>query len=128
MSQKFGSVVLACWVLAALLLASSARAEDVKIGDTVLAHWPQGNAYFVGTAVEDKGAGLLIVFEDGDTLVVSKTKVRANDIKVGSQVIARWKDGEYYRATVAKIVGRALYVHYSDGDKGWVPWSAIAVK
>lgn len=109
-------------------VAAPAVAEEVRVGDTVLAYWARGGAYFVGTAVEESGPGYLIVFEDGDTSVVSKTKIRKNDIKVGSRVVSRWKDGEYYEARVAKIVGRALYVHYEDGDKGWVPWSCIAVK
>jgi hypothetical protein len=110
------------------MLGTPAMAAEVQIGDTVLAYWEMGDAYFVGTAVEKKGTDFLIVFEDGDTAVVDKAKVRSNDIKVGSKVIARWKDGQYYNATVAKIVGRALYVHYEDGDRGWAPWSWIAVK
>jgi hypothetical protein len=110
------------------MLGTPAMAAEVQIGDTVLAYWEMGDAYFVGTAVEKKGSGFLIVFEDGDTAVVDKAKVRSNDIKVGSKVIARWKDDQYYNAKVAKIVGRALYVHYEDGDRGWAPWSWIAVK
>ena len=109
-------------------LCASVVAEEVKVGDSVLAYWARGGAYFVGTAVEESGPGYLIVFEDGDTSVVSKTKIRKNDIKVGSRVISRWKDGKYYEARVTKIVGRALHVHYDDGDKGWVRWSCIAVK
>jgi hypothetical protein len=116
-------------MLACLLFVSvPALAEGVKVGDTVLAHWAPGNAYFVGTAVEEKGPGFLIVFEDGDTAVVSKSKIRQNDIKAGSRVIARWKDGQYYQGRVVKIVGRALYIRYDDGDEGWAPWSWIAVK
>lgn len=68
------------------------------------------------------------MFEDGDTAVVDKSKVRSNDIKVGSKVIARWTDGEYYNGTVAKVVGRAFYIHYDDGDKGWAAFSWIAVR
>jgi hypothetical protein len=116
--------MLVCFAAAAV----PAVAEEVEVGDTVLAHWAQANAYFVGTAVEEKDAGFLIVFEDGDTAVVSKAKIRPNDIRVGSRVLARWKDGMYYPARVAKIVGRALFIHYEDGDKGWAPWSWIAVK
>jgi hypothetical protein len=116
--------MLACLVA----VAAPAAAEDVKVGDTVLAHWTQGNAYFLGTVVEERSPGFLIVFEDGDTVVVSKAKIRKNDIQVGSRVIARWTDGEYYQGRVARIVGRALYIHYDDGDKGWAPWSWIGVK
>ncbi len=110
------------------LVAAPIAAADFQIGDTVLAHWERGDAYFVGTIVEDQEAAFLIVFEDGDTAQVKKALVRKNDIKAGSKVVARWKDGEYYRATVGKIVGRALYIHYDDGTKGWAPWAWIAVK
>ena len=111
-----------------LTCTATTFADDFKVGDTVLAHWMKGNAYFVGTLVEDNGPSFVVVFEDGDVANVSKTKVRKNDIRVGSRVIARWKDDEYYRGKVAKIVGRALYIHYDDGDKGWAPWSWIAVQ
>jgi hypothetical protein len=109
-----------------LLVPSVARAVDV--GDTVLAYWQPAGVYFVGTAVEAKGNGFLILFEDGDQAIVDKAKIRANDIKVGTAVYARWDDGNFYKGKVAKIVGRALYIHYDDGDKGWAPWSWIAVK
>lgn len=109
-------------------LCTPVAAAEVGVGDTVLAYWKEGDAYFIGTAVEKMGGGFLIVFEDGDTAVVDKSKVRSNDIKVGSKVIARWTDGEYYNGTVAKVVGRAFYIHYDDGDKGWAPFSWIAVR
>ena len=102
-------------------------AQEVEIGDTVLAHWEQANAYFVGTAVEEHGSSLLIVFEDGDIAEVSKLKIFKNDITVGSRVIARWKNDRYYPGIVTRIVGRALYIHYDDGDKGWASWSGVAV-
>ena len=115
-------------VAAMFLVAAPAVGADFQVGDTVLAHWVQGDAYFVGTIVEDKDSDFLIVFEDGDTANVKKGRVRENNIKAGSKVLARWKDGEYYRAKVAKIIGRALYIHYDDGTKGWAPWAWIAVK
>jgi hypothetical protein len=111
-----------------LFLTSCVNAAEVKVGDTVLAYWAPANAYFIGTAVEKQGNGFLIVFEDGDNAVVDSTRIRENNIKVGTAVVARWTDGEYYPGTVAKVVGRAFYIHYDDGDKGWAPWSWIAVK
>ena len=110
------------------LCASAVAAEATAVGDTVLAYWKPGDAYFVGTAVEKKGTGFLIVFEDGDTAVVPAAKIRKYDLKVGSAVIARWSDGKYYKGKIAKVVGRAFYIHYDDGDKGWAPRSWIAVK
>ena len=105
-------------------------AREIAVGDTVFAHWAPANAYFVGTVVEasEDSSGFLIVFEDGDVDVVSKTRVLKGGVGVGSQVFARWRDGTYYRGRVDKVVGRALHISYDDGDKGWVPWSAIGVK
>ena len=48
-------------------------------------------------------------------------------LAVGSRVLARWSDGTYYPGSIARIVGRALYIHYDDGDERWVPLSGIAV-
>ena len=42
-------------------------------------------------------------------------------------MIALWTDGKRYRGKVAKVVGRAFYIHYEDGDKGWVPWGWISM-
>ena len=112
----------------AMLVVAPSPARAVEIGDTVLAYWEQGKAYFIGTAVEKADGGYLIVFEDGDRAVVPEAKIRKYDIKVGTKVIALWTDGKRYRGKVAKVVGRAFYIHYDDGDKGWAPWSWISVK
>lgn len=109
------------------LLAAPSGAQEVAVGDTVFAYWAPADAFFVGTAVEEDDSNFLIVFEDGDIDVVSKTRVGRRDLPVGSTVMARWSDGQYYPGRVARIVGRALYIHYDDGDRGWVPWSGIAV-
>lgn len=113
-------------VWAMLVLAPSA-ARAVEVGDTVLAYWAPAKAYFIGTAVEKAAGGYLIVFEDGDRAVVPVDKIRKYDIKVGTPVIALWSDGVRYRGKVAKTVGRAFYIHYDDGDKGWAPSGWISV-
>ena len=116
-------------VAALVLLASvPAFAAEVKVGDSVIAFWDPGKADFVGTAVEQTEKGFLVVFEDGDQVEVAKTEIRLNDIKAGSTVMARWEDGEFYRGKVAKIVGRALFIEFDDGDTGWVAWSEIGLK
>lgn len=97
-------------------------------GSTVLAWWAQGEAWFVGTVVEPQGGGFLVVFEDGDQAVVPAARIKALDIRVGSPVLALWSDKKFYPGTVARIVGRALYIHFDDGDKGWTSWAGIAVK
>lgn len=115
-------------LVCALMIVAPAAAPAVDVGDSVLAYWAPANAYFIGTAVEKADGGYRIVFEDGDTAVVPEDKIRKNDVKVGSAVIARWSDGKYYPGKIAKVVGRAFYVHYDDGDKGWAPVGWISVK
>jgi hypothetical protein len=102
--------------------------ENSIIGDTVLAYWQPSDAYFVGTVVEKVDTGFVVLFEDGDEAAVPAAKVRRYDLNVGSAVIARWNDGEFYKGVIAQVVGRAFYIHYDDGDKRWVPLSWIAVQ
>jgi|SRR5215471_17409152 len=111
----------------AMLVVAPSTAQAVEVGDTVLAYWAPGKAYFIGTAVEKTKGGYLIVFEDGDRADLPEAKIRKYDIKVGTKVIALWTDGQRYRGKVAKVVGRAFYIHYDDGDKGWAPRSWISV-
>jgi hypothetical protein len=112
----------------AMLVVAPSAARAVEVGDTVLAYWAPAKAYFIGTAVEKAEGGYLIVFEDGDSGVVPAGKIRKYDIKVGTKVMALWTDGKRYPGKVAKVVGRAFYIHYDDGDKGWAPWSWISVE
>ncbi len=110
------------------VLSSCVPAMATTVGETVLAFWEPDNAYFLGTVVETTNAGFVIVFEDGDMVTLPKAKIRKYDLQVGSAVVARWNDGNYYKGKIAKVVGRTFYIHYDDGDKGWAPWSWIAVK
>lgn len=112
----------------AMLVLSPPAVRAVEVGETVLAYWAPAKAYFVGTAVEKTPGGYRVVFEDGDQGVVPPDKIRKFDIKVGTAVMARWTDRQFYPGKVARVAGRALYIHYNDGDKGWVPLSGIALR
>jgi hypothetical protein len=103
-------------------------AEEPKVGGTVLAWWEESQAYFLATVVEKQGTDFAVVFEDGDIATLPPAKIKENSLKVGSKVVARWNDGEYYGGTISKAVGRAFYIKYEDGDERWVPWSWIATK
>lgn len=120
------NLALLLCVFCSLVVTGAAQAAEV--GETVLAYWQQGNAYFIATLVEKTAAGNMVVFEDGDTAVVADAKLRKYDLKADSPVIARWSDGNYYKGKIGKVVGRAFYIHYDDGDKGWAPAAWIAVE
>jgi hypothetical protein len=40
---------------------------------------------------------------------------------VGDRVLAPWEPSWLYPGTVAEAEGEELFVHFDDGDKGWVP-------
>jgi hypothetical protein len=105
---------------------------EMKVGDEVLAYWEKGDAYFIGTLVEAdntvKGGGFLVIFADGDSAVVPYARIKPLKITTDMKVIARFTDGQYYPGVISKIVGRAYYIHFDDGDKAWTSAAGIAVK
>ncbi len=115
-----------------IISASITFSKDYKIGETVLAYWEPSKLYFIGTlATVDnsvKGGGYLVIFEDGDQAVVPTSLIKPMDLKEGNKILAMWKDKKFYPGVINKIVGRALFIHFDDGDKGWTSWSGIAVK
>lgn len=119
-----------CLLPLVCLLAFSVpdEARAVEIGQSVLAYWEADQAYFLATVVEKTDTGYLVVFEDGDRADLPAGKIYANNIAVGTAVIAKWDDGNFYPGKVAKIVGRAYFINYDDGDQGWAPASWIVVK
>jgi hypothetical protein len=124
----------AIWVvliLCSLPTWADDKTETPTIGKSVFAFYKSSEAYFAATVVEedkDNKGMYRVVFEDGDTALVAATEIRPLDVKVGTKVFARWNHGKYYPGKVEKLVGRALYIHYDDGDKGWASMGTIAVK
>lgn len=115
-----------CLLLSLLFLTAFQVEWDSDVGDTVFAWWEPNGIYFVGTVVEEEGARSLVVFEDGAQAWVNSNQVKPMDIAQGSKVYARWTDGRYYPGVVGRIVGRALFIQYDDGDEGWTSWAGIA--
>lgn len=119
-----------CFALLLLLSANAAFAQ-AKPGDLVFAFYQKAEAYFAATVVEEDPANKgqwRVIFEDGDSAVVAPTQLKTVDVKEGLEVFARWKDGKFYQGKVAKVVGRAVWIEYKDGDKGWASMGNIAVK
>ena len=107
-------------------------ANEYKTGESVLAYWEATKLYYVGTiATVDntiKGGGCLVIFEDGDQAIIPSSLIKPIDVREGKQVLAMWKDKKFYPGVINKIVGRALFIYFDDGDKGWTSWAGIAVK
>lgn len=122
---------IAIIILALLGSCSSGFAADAKVGDSVFAFFQAGEAYFAATVVEevaaDKGQ-FRVVFEDGDTALVAQSQMKTFEVKAGANVFARWKNGKFYEGKIAKVVGRAVFIEYKDGDKGWASIGNIATK
>jgi hypothetical protein len=117
-----------CLFVGLAMLAAPSASLAIEPGETVFAYWPADSVYFLGTVVEKSAEGYLVVFDDGDQITAKDDRIFKNDLKVGSAVMARWNDGKFYSGKIAKVVGRAYYIHYDDGDKGWAPFSWIAIK
>ena len=109
-----------------VFLAAFTTGRPSAVGETVFAWWEPNQIYFVGTVVEEQGDRALVVFEDGDNAVVARARIRPLDIKAGSRVFAKWTDNKYYPGRVDRIVGRALYIKFDDGDERWTSWAGIA--
>ena len=115
------------FLLSGLLLLTAFQVEwDPKVGDTVLAWWEGNEIYFVATVVEEEGARSLVVYEDGDQAWVNSNQIKPMDLGPGSRVMAKWSDGKFYPGRIERIVGRALFIQYNDGDSGWTSWAGIA--
>jgi hypothetical protein len=98
-------------------------------GDSVFAYFRTTGLYHTGTVVNNDGGNYHVVFEDGDQLnSLSDSDLKPFAIQEGAKVLAMWTDKRFYAGTVAKITGRAFYIHFDDGDKGWTPLAGIALK
>ena len=73
-------------------------------------------AGFTQVSVSHEASPLMKLVSRGDTTVVDDSRIRKNDLRVGSNVLARWSNGKHYPGRIARIVGRALYIHFDDGD------------
>ncbi|MBI4979397.1 MAG: hypothetical protein HZC28_18110 [Spirochaetes bacterium] len=121
------------WIITFLALLMSGAvltAQSFSVGDEVMGYWEPAKLYYVGTVVEIdntiKGSGYRIVFADNDSAVIPSVRVRPFNLAAGTAVLARWSDGKMYQGKIAKVVGRAYFIHFDDGDKGWVSSAGIA--
>ncbi len=100
-----------------------------NIGDTVFGYWKSTGSYHVGTVVNNDGGRYHVVFEDGDQVNdLSDGDLQPFNLQVGMKVFAKWSNASFYPGTIANITGRAFFINFEDGDKGWTSMSGILLK
>ncbi len=123
-SGKWAGKICTCYLsvllLSLLLSAGSVVAQPIPVvGNRVWAQWTP-NAWFPGTVGRTVDVGLHIEFDDGDkadrpiSLVTVDRVPQADQVKVGTRVLARWTDARLYPATVTSKVGEGFAVRYDD--------------
>jgi predicted Zn finger-like uncharacterized protein len=104
-------------------------------GDRVLAHWPKERQeydeepwWYTGTVVEVQAERIRVLFDDGDQSWLISEQVRSVDIKPGSRVFGRWKQGHtFFPGTASVVEGERLHIQYDDGDQEWTTFRWIRV-
>ncbi len=129
LKQKYKILLLSAIICFAVNVL---EAKEREIGQSVLAFWKFNGLYYVGTIVHRdmtaKGIVYHIVFEDGDLGIVPSHKVHSLSLGIGSKVLAKRDNGGISPGIIEKITGRALFIRFDDGDRGWAAWSGIAVR
>jgi hypothetical protein len=100
-----------------------------NVGDSVLAYWHSTGLFHMGTIVDSNSSGYVVVLELGDLVdSLADSDLRTTHIEVGKKVLAMWTDGRLHPGTLAKVCGRAFYIHFNDGSNAWAPMMGIALK
>lgn len=100
---------------------------DLKAGDRVMAVWTRAR-FYSGVVNEVQGGGVIVKWDDGSRpsfVAFGKVYKRRGgslgaNIRAGRQVMAKWRDGNWYLATIRSEDNGKYQVDYADGDKGVV--------
>ena len=107
------------WIgAAALALAIPAGASAQDAGDWVLAQWQGGNDWYPGVVQSRSGNQVTIRYDDGTMETRPANQVRRYDWQVGTRVVCRWSNGQWYDAAITAMGrdGSTISVRYDDGD------------
>jgi hypothetical protein len=102
----------------ALALAIPAGAAAQQAGDWVLAQWQGGSDWYPGVIQSRNGNQVTIRYDDGTMETRPVNQVRRYDWRVGSRVVCRWSNGQWYDAAITAMAndGLTISVRYDDGD------------
>lgn len=103
---------------AALSLGLATGASAQRVGDWVLGQWQGGNDWYPGVIAAVRGNQITIRYDDGTMETRPANQVRRYDWRVGSRIVCRWTNGQWYDATITAMApdGSTISVRYDDGD------------
>jgi hypothetical protein len=103
---------------AILALSVAAAASAQGPGDWVLAQWRGGNDWYPGVVQSRDGNQVTILYDDGTRETRPANQVRPYNWRVGSRVVCRFTNGQWYDATITAMAedGLTISVLYDDGD------------
>jgi hypothetical protein len=107
------------WIgAAALAMTVSTAATAQAVGDWVLGQWHGGNDWYPGVVMARNGNQVTIRYDDNTTETRPANQVRAYNWRVGSRVVCRFTNGNWYDATITAMDpgGLTISVRYADGD------------
>jgi opacity protein-like surface antigen len=107
------------WIgAAALAMTVSTAAAAQAVGDWVLAQWRGGSDWYPGVITARAGNQVTIRDDDNTTETRPVNQVRPYNWRVGSRVVCRFTDNNWYDATITAMDpgGLTISVRYADGD------------
>jgi hypothetical protein len=107
------------WIgAAALAMTMSTAATAQAVGDWVLGQWRGGNDWYPGVVTGRAGNQVTIRYDDGTMETRPANQVRPYNWRVGSRVVCRFTNGNWYDATITAMDpgGLTISVRYDDGD------------
>ena len=109
-------IIPICAALASLTVSAAATAQQP--GTWVLAQWQGGSNWYPGVVTARAGNQVTIRYDDGTTETRPVNQVRAYDWRIGSRVVCRYTDGNWYDAAITGMApdGLTISVRYADGE------------
>ncbi|TFH07750.1 MAG: hypothetical protein E4H08_08975, partial [Candidatus Atribacteria bacterium] len=133
--------------MAGLILVSVAGfGQALEVGDLVWAQW-EPNDWYPGVLTEETALGFVVAFDDTTgvnyvdpdlpsvadlpaSLIVLSRAVEADQVRVGTRVLAEWVEDEwFYPATVVSDAQQGIYnIVFDDGDRGIADLSQLLLR
>ncbi|NCS92459.1 MAG: DUF4537 domain-containing protein [Leptospira sp.] len=88
----------------------------------VWAKWSD-EKWYLGILAGSCPKGKIVLFEDGDMSCTMNSKIvqdilpGSKDVKYGSRVLAKWRNGKYYPGTVSQIENKNYTILFDDEEK-----------